>query len=199
MVHLCDCKPSLANLSSLVPLFKAFQPQFDSRTLLLRLHLRHLANRTCTFLSSLIQTSFISPGWMNIPGSIQIISYFFFCLFAIFFFLLHSLLFYFLFFFFFSFYDALETVKLSAVWPLISHSFQTDRWSRHSSLRCCFQTAFPPVILFVSEPKQLSTESQHQQPQPQVVRGQKSRLLLLPCPSIICKLAWGAISQTNAP
>lgn len=31
-----------------------------------------------------------------------------------------------------------------------------------------------------------------------VVRGQKSRLLLLPWLSIICKLAWGAISQTNA-
>lgn len=116
-----------------------------------------------------------------------------------FFFLLHSLLFNFIFFYYFSFYNALETVKLSAVWPLISHSFQTDRWSRHSSLRCCFQTAFSPFILFVSEPKQLSTESQHQQPQPQVVRGQKSRLLLLPWPSIICKLAWGAISQTNAP
>lgn len=31
-----------------------------------------------------------------------------------------------------------------------------------------------------------------------VVRGQKSRLLLLPWLSIICKLAWGVISQTNA-
>lgn len=31
-----------------------------------------------------------------------------------------------------------------------------------------------------------------------VVRGQKSRLLLLPWLSIICKLAWGAMSQTNA-
>lgn len=31
-----------------------------------------------------------------------------------------------------------------------------------------------------------------------VVRGQKSRLLLLPWLSIIYKLAWGAISQTNA-
>lgn len=44
-----------------------------------------------------------------------------------------------------------------------------------------------------------AAESQHQQPQPRVVRGQKSRLLLLPWPSIICKLAWGAISQTNPP
>lgn len=83
--------------------------------------------------------------------------------------------------------------------PKISHSFQTDRWSRHSSLRCGFQTAFSPFVLFVSQPKRLSAESQHQQPRPRVVRGQKSRLLLLPRPSIICKLAWGAISQTNAP
>lgn len=83
--------------------------------------------------------------------------------------------------------------------PKISHSFQADRWCGHSSLRCGFQTAFSPFVLFVSQPKRLSAEPQHQQPRPRVVRGQKSRLLLLPWPSIICKLAWGAISQTNAP
>lgn len=43
----------------------------------------------------------------------------------------------------------------AVVLPQISRSFPADRWSRHSSLRCGFQTAFSPFVLFVSQPKRL--------------------------------------------
>ncbi len=82
---------------------------------------------------------------------------------------------------------------ITVVLAKISHSAQTDHWFTDWSLEGVFQTVLSLSVSFVSQPKLILGESQHHG----VVRGQKSRLLLLPRLSIICTLAWGAISQTN--
>lgn len=78
----------------------------------------------------------------------------------------------------------------------MSHSIQIDYELKSWSLEGVPDTVFYSLCLIcVSAKVDLSKITASVAT---VVRGQKSRLLLLSRLSIICKLAWGAISQTNA-
>ena len=99
-------------------------------------------------------------------------------------------------------------ILLSAVFSTFTQLIKTSSFRIWARIEClCGQRSLKKIILklcliVMFNRAMCNVHSGRELPQPQrqwplLVRGQKSRLLPLPYLSVICKLAWGVISQTK--